>query len=431
LDITALEHDLRTYRPPGQTGWPAQLIWPRYEGLSVGNLPATLLQLFGVEATGLLPPLRADLLAGLTDGVERVVVLTLDGLGWEQLQAVMARYDDLIFHRLAERGRLLPLTTIFPSTTNNVLATLRTGVAPVTHGLLAYELYLREFHVAAECISFSPLAQRNRGLLADWGLEAEHFLPVPSLAMQMAAAGLPTEQVIAGHLISGPLSEMYFRGVREIHGHSAASDFWVTLQALLRAHAGERLLLDGYWSAVDTLAHRHGPQHLTGEAEVRSIAYMLEALFLKGLRATEREGTLLLILADHGQLRTPAEGAVVLSEHPELRERLLLPSLGEARAPFLYVRSGQEAWVRAYLETHFEESFHCLSQAELLASGLLGPGPVYGETPHRLGDLICIAKGDQIFVRDRTSLERLKGRHGGLLAPEMLVPLFAVRLEAL
>ena len=140
MTLENLERDLRTYRPAGMEGLPAEFVWPRYEGLSVGNVPATVAQALGATTTGCLPPLRSDLLGGLTDGVQRVVLVLLDALGWEQLRRVLAQDDELVFHRLAEQGRLLPLTTIFPSTTNNVLSTLRTGAPPLRHGLLAYEL---------------------------------------------------------------------------------------------------------------------------------------------------------------------------------------------------------------------------------------------------------------------------------------------------
>ncbi|HUT21110.1 MAG TPA: alkaline phosphatase family protein, partial [Anaerolineae bacterium] len=70
------------------------------------------------------------------------------------------------------------------------------------------------------------------------------------------------------------------------------------------------------------------------------------------------------------------------------------------------------------------------SREQVLSSGLLGPGPVYEETPHRLGDLVCLAKDDHYLARDDYQL-KLLGRHGGLSAQEMLVPLLGVRLDAL
>jgi hypothetical protein len=431
MNNRALEHDLRTYRPAGYEHLPEDFVWPRYEGLSVGNIPATVARLLGARPRRLLPPLRADLLDGLTDGVRRIVLLLVDGLGWEQLQRMLAQDDTLIFHRLAERGRLLPLTTVFPSTTNNVLATLRTGVSPVQHGLLAYELYLREWQMAVECISFSPLAAQGSAALEDWGFEGETFLPVPSLAQLLSVQGVLTYQVIAKHIMGGALSQMYFRGMREIYPHVFASDFWYTVREVLQAHRNDRFLLSAYWSAVDTLGHHHGPRHGTALNEVRALSHLLKTSFLNELEPADREGTLLLMLADHGHVTTPAERGIALEDHPALADMLRLPTLGESRAPFFYARPGHLDAARAYLEEHFADQMLYLDQGEVLDSGLLGPGDPYREVEHRLGDLVGLMKADVAFARDHDNLEHLRGRHGGLTAAEMLVPLLAVRLDAL
>ncbi len=431
MNTRALEHNLRTYRPAGSEHLPENFVWPRYEGLSVGNIPNTVASLLGTGARDLLPPLREDLLEGLTDGVRHIVLVLVDGLGWEQLHHMMAQDKGLVFHRLAERGRLLPLTTVFPSTTNNVLSTLRTGAPPVQHGLLAYELYLREWQMAVECISFSPVVDRGSAALEDWGLEPESFLPVPSLAQILSVQGVLTYQIIAKHIMNGALSQMYFRGMRKVYPHIFASDFWYTVREALQSHRGDRFLLSAYWSAVDTLGHHNSPDHATALNEVRALSYLLETLFLDELEPADREGTLLLILADHGHITTPPERGIALEDHPALNNMLRLPTLGESRAPFFYARPGYLDKVRAYLAGHFAEQMMVLDQAEVLENGLLGPGKPYKEVDHRLGDLVGLMFDNVAFARDHDNLDHLRGRHGGLTATEMLVPLLAVRLDAL
>ncbi len=430
MAIDPLEQDLRTYRPTGMEHLPADFVWPRYEGFSVGNVPATVASVLGAGAPETLPPLPAELLEDLTDGVRRVVMVLVDALGWEQLQQWMAEDDGLVFHALAEQGKLLPLTTVFPSTTNNVLATLRTGAPPARHGLLAYELYLREFATAAECITFSPLATKAPGLLEQWGLDPDAFLPVPSFAQLLSVQGVLTYQLIARPIARGLLSRMYFRGMRELYTHNYASDFWYTLREVLHDHRDERCFISAYWSAVDTLSHVHGPQEGRITNEVKALSYLMQLGFLDRLEPEDREGTLLLLLADHGQVTTSPVTSTVLAAHPHLGERLVLPTLGEARVPFFHVREGQREAVRAYLMEHFGEDLVLLTREEVLGQGLLGPGTPYAEVPHRLGDLVAVLPDNLVLVREQEDVERLSGRHGGMTAREMLVPLLAVRLDA-
>ena len=62
MDTMTLERDLRTYRPDDAPSLPEGFIWPRYEGLSVGNLAGTVGQALGATLPGVLPPLHGDLL---------------------------------------------------------------------------------------------------------------------------------------------------------------------------------------------------------------------------------------------------------------------------------------------------------------------------------------------------------------------------------
>jgi hypothetical protein len=108
-----------------------------------------------------------------------------------------------------------------------------------------------------------------------------------------------------------------------------------------------------------------------------------------------------------------------------------MPPLGESRAPFLYVRSGKDHVVWNYLTREFSDIFARFRQEAILQSGLLGPGDMYKEVPHRLGDIVCPALGNAFWAKDKEHAHKLKGRHGGLLSEEMLVPLLAVRLDRL
>ncbi|HQE91644.1 MAG TPA: alkaline phosphatase family protein [Anaerolineae bacterium] len=431
MDTTTLERDLRAYRPDGAPSLPEHFVWPRYEGLSVGNLAATVGQALGVTLPGVLPPLRGDLLDGLLDGVQRVVLVVIDALGWGQLQDVMSRRPDLVFHRLAAQGRLWPITTTFLSTTNSVLSTLHTGRPPLEHGLLAYSMFLREWQMAVESISFSTILRPFTGTLAEWGFEAEKFLPVPALGQLLAAQDVASYALTLDGFVKTPLSLMHNRGMQDVFGYATASDFWLMLRRILEQRPG-RSFVSAYWNAVDTLAHRLGPLDESGDAEIVSLALLMEEIFLNRLAPAARAGTLLLLTADHGQITTPPGSAILLDRHPALLDALFVPPLGESRVPFFYIRDGRYEMVRQYLDEHFSHQFVFLSQDEVLRSGLLGPGIPYAEVPHRLGDIVGIAIGDAYFARAEELLKKqpMLGRHGGLTSQEMLVPLLAVRLDA-
>lgn len=425
-----IEETLRRHRLPilEEQLPPDEFVMPHYEGLSIANLSATMTALLGADLPDVSPPLPTDLWADMAPGVRRVVLVLLDAMGYLRFRRLLEADESLSFAHLVKGGRLIPLTSVFPSTTTAALSTLWTGRAPAEHGLLGYTLYLKEYGVVANMISLKPTRGQGRETLVDWGLEPETFLPVPSLAELLAPQGITCRLLTRQHYVDSTLSQMLHRGVAERRGYVSSSDMWVSIRHLLAQHRDERLLLTAYWGGVDGISHKYGPAAETWPAEIRNLAFSLEREFLRPLPPADREGTLLLITADHGQVLAPPEQAVLVTEHPHLWRALALPPSGESRAAYLHVRDGQAKMVRAYLEEQLAGRFVVLDSDAALEAGLLGKGEVAPETPSRIGDLIALARGGT-NLNWGYKKPKLRGRHGGLTSEEMLVPLLMVRLD--
>ena len=431
-DAAAIEAQLRAHSFPLLEGHlpPGEFVMPHYGGLGLANLPATMAALLGAELPGDCPPLRQELWADWRDGLRRIVLVIVDALGYLQLRAAMSQDADLAYHRLAEAGRMVPLASTFPSTTNAVLTTLWTGRSPAAHGILAYELYLRELGIAASTLFFWPVHYRRRDSLREWGIAPDRFVPAPGLAEQLAAQGISTYALISKAYADSLLSQIHVRGAKSVHGFVTGSDMWIAMQRILEQHPAEKMLLVAYWDTVDGITHQRGPDDEAWDLEVSNTSWLLDRGFLSRLTRAQRKGTLLLVTADHGGIATPPRSAVRLEDHPLLHATLSLPPLGESRAPFLHTRGDALAAAEAYLRGSLSSAFVTLAGEQVLNSGLLGPGPVYEETPHRLGDLVCLARGSRYLARDDAQLKTV-GRHGGLSPQEMLVPLIGVRLDGL
>ncbi|WP_254658665.1 alkaline phosphatase family protein, partial [Mycobacterium avium] len=72
--------------------------------------------------------------------VDRVLVLLVDGLGWQLLAQLAGDAPLLAAVRAGEVGRLTRLDCTFPSTTPTSLVSLATGAAPGQHGILGFTL---------------------------------------------------------------------------------------------------------------------------------------------------------------------------------------------------------------------------------------------------------------------------------------------------
>lgn len=424
IERLLLDRTLPESLPAGE-GW----LLPHYQGLSIANLPATIAALLGSDLPGALPTLPEEIWGAWAPGLRRIVLIIVDALGYRWLQDRWAAGEAGQFHELAEAGYQAPLTSIFPSTTAAALVSLRTGRPPAEHGWLAYYLYFRELGVAANAVTLSPALGGSGDELLGWGLDPETMVPVPSLAEHLASEGVDTRAVLAAHFKNSGFTKMLYRGVAEIRSHLQASDFWGQLGQLLSETRGNRTLITGYWGGLDGSAHAYGPRSSLSQAEFRTVSHLLRGEFLDLLPAKDREGTLLLLTADHGQIEIPPERAISVTDHPPLQRDLLVPVMGESRAAFLYPRPGRAEAIRDYLRRTFEGKFTVLRSADALEDGLMGR-PVSDEALARAGELLVLPHGNYALQQTRPK-GPLVGRHGGLTDQEMLVPLIGVRLEAL
>jgi hypothetical protein len=422
-----LAEELWDRRLPGLEALPRAFVMPHYGGYSIANVAATVAALLGVELANSAPPLPADLWADLADGVRCVVLLVLDGLGYLQFQRVLEGVP--FFGRLMERGRLIPLTSTFPSTTVTALTTLHSGRTPLEHGFVGTRLFLSAAGTLANMLRLSPLVSPLYEELLDWGWQPEQFVTVPSLESQLAAAGVECVAHTHHIYLNSGLSDILMRDAGEKNGFFGLGDLAIGLRHTLLARQHQRLFVSAYWSAIDTLGHAYGPTAEPCQAELRLLGQSLMEDLLDKLPAAARQGTVLVLVADHGQVPTPPAEAVDLSAHPLLNRMLFLPPAGESRAAYLYARPGQKEALRDYLLEHLSDRFTSLETDRALEAGLFGPPTADLELRGRLGDWLLLAHGNSRLVGEEEKNLKMYGHHGSLLAEEMVVPFLMVRLD--
>ncbi|TAK11769.1 MAG: hypothetical protein EPO32_10900 [Anaerolineae bacterium] len=423
-DITdSLLPALRATRLP-DLPLPDDLQAPAYDGNSILNLPPTIARTLGVAPFG-AAPLAVPGLENLAGGAQRVILLLMDSLALHRFQAWLP--DNPFWARLMQDGLLAPMTSITPSTTSAALTALWTGVPPARHGVTGYEMWLRQYTMVANMISHHPISYKHSGGdLTNAGFEPLEFLTLPTLDGHLADHGIPTFVFQHYSIIHSNLSRMLSRHA-ERHPVGSASDLCISLRDLLESRPGAPFYAWVYWSEVDSLSHRHGPDSARPRAEFAHFTQAFERFFYNELSPAARKDTLFLLAADHGGITVPnGDPHYMLTSHPNLARRVLVWA-GENRLPFLYVRPGQLEAVREYIEKTWPRQFVVLESANALHAGLFGPPPFHGDILTRIGDLTLLPRNDA-FLWWHDKEDWLVGRHGGLHPEEMRVPLLAARL---
>nr|BFE75320.1 alkaline phosphatase family protein [Actinoplanes digitatis] len=360
---------------------------------SLADLMPSACALLGVPGTTDVLGLRAEL-----EGVDRIAVLLVDGLGSYQLP-VVAGYAPILGDL---PGR--DLTVGFPSTTPCSLVTLGTGAPPGAHGILGFTLRLPDGGILNHI---------------QWGTDPDpaQWQPVPTCFERAAAAGVNVTQVTRPQFEGTGLSVAANRGARFV-GAANPDELAAGMLAALNRPG----LVYGYHPDLDHQGHAAGvdsPPWRTAAAEVGQLVSRL----VDGLPA----GAALLVTADHGQLNVPAEGRVDLDRDPALSAGIVAVS-GEPRVRYLYVADGARDDVIAAWRGVLGPSAWVLAREEAVAEGWFGPvSPAHLD---RIGEVVVICQGRAVVLasgREPAAVGRLVAYHGSVTAAEMTVPLLIAR----
>ncbi len=402
------------------------LIYPYYQGLSILNIPSSICQWMGTPGIG-APALIPEIISAVDGGIRKVILVLMDALALHRFQRWLISGNAPAWPFMLDEGILAALTSITPSTTSSALTSLWTGRAPIEHGILGYEMWLKEYGIVANTILHSPIAYQGQvGSLSHAGFSPENFLTLPTLGTHLASHGVAAFALQHYTIARSGLSRMFFDDV-DVHSFSTAADLWINLRQLIEANLHERLYTWVYWGQVDHFSHFHGPDDERPAAEFELFSEAMERNFLDQLSETARRDTLLILTADHGQIGTVQDPHYELRNHPEFTKCLhILPS-GENRLAYLFVRPGRCEQVKEYISSNWPGKFAIVDPLHAAERGLFGPGSPHPALDDRLGDYLLVALDDAyLWWTNKDNI--LIGRHGGLHPEEMLVPFLATRL---
>ena len=400
------------------------VLLPSYDGFGLANLTPSISRWLG--GPDLPAPVFADtLLEQFAPRYKRVVLFLVDALGYNQLTRLMAEGQAEFWQRNLAGAKLIPLTSISPSTTASALTTIWTGSTPSQHGIIGYEMWVKSLSMVINTIVHSPITfAGDVGGLARAGFEPTNFLGMESVGNYLEARGIESHVFTPASIANSGLSRMHHVGSR-LHGYVAESDLFANLRNLLNSRPNNSKFVYAYWSLVDTLMHHYGTYNERVTEQFKSFSDAFERIFLNQLETWARQDTLILLTADHGSLETPIKPEYDLRSHPDLMAMLVMQPTCEGRLPYLYLRPGQEQAVRQYFDHAWPGQFTLITRQQALDLKLLGQGTPHADLENRVGDLVVISHGDAyLWWANKPNV--MQGRHGGLNPDEMLVPLYAL-----
>lgn len=373
------------------TGFP---VLPDYRGACLSNVVPALLG----------PSEAAQWLPAPVGQAKAVVLLLVDGMGWEQLQE-KAELTPVL--SAMEGG---PITTVAPTTTTAALTSLVTGAAPGEHGLIGYQIYIQ-----------GQVLNALRWTAGSKPSDARKTIVPEQVQTRPAFFGRRVPAVGRSEFQGTGFTRAHLDGV-DLKGYKLTSSIAVDVQMLVDGGAP---LVYAYYDGPDRIAHEYGfGPYLDAEfAEVdRLVAQILAVLPPEAA---------LLVVSDHGQVMV-GDNKVELS-----REVLALTAVvsGEARFRWLHARPGRaEELFEAAAELCGRHGL-VVDRQQVLDEGWFGPR-AGSEARSRMGDVALVPRDPVAFVEPKPEPRRSSGgegrppfqlvaRHGSLTSAEVLVPCLA------
>jgi hypothetical protein len=362
------------------------LVVPDYGGACLDGVVPALLHRAERPAPAWIPEVAA--------GAAQVVLLALDGLGWEQLRARTSLAPTLA----AMTGG--PITSVAPTTTATALASLTTGRPPAEHGVMGYRVHVGEGQVM-NVLRWTTSAG-----------DAREIVPPADFQRVPPFDGASVPAVVRGEFLRTGFTGAIMRGQR-LHGWRVTSTLVVEVGRLLRA--GEPFVY-AYYDGIDRVSHEFGLGEYYDAELVATDALVAQ------VAAQLPPGAVLVVTADHGQVHVGDQ--VIAIDDDVLAATTVLS--GEGRFRWLHARPGRADWLAREAGARYADVAWVRTRSELEDMGCFG-GRLGPTAAARLGDVALIPFEPVAFLDPADTGEtRLVSRHGSLTSAELLVPLVAV-----
>jgi hypothetical protein len=183
---------------------------PKYHGQCISNLPDTFSELLGLKVKR--RPISDQKFYDFAreSHIENVLFILLDGFGFNSINFVKQNFGFPSFEKLESDSFVLPLTSVFPSTTSTATTSLQTGLTPQEHGIIGYTMYMNEIGAITQMLDLGPVFSRKS--LFELGFDPARLIGKKTIHERLVESGVQSNLYINKYIVGSGLSQITNRG---------------------------------------------------------------------------------------------------------------------------------------------------------------------------------------------------------------------------
>lgn len=384
-------------------------VFPDYTN-SIVNFSCSILKHFGVPVRHNSLPAADAVLAG---NYKHVVVLLLDGLGVNILEKQLSPDAFL------RRQLLTPYSSVFPPTTTASTTSMLSGLTPIEHGWLGWDVYFKQIDKTVTC--FWGTVADTKEPAAPFSA-ARKYLPYKEIHQQIneANARVPGDGSPVHADLVFPFGPKPFPKI----------DDWVA-EIKRQATQDTRTFTYAYWENPDHDLHFNGTDNPVVHKTVLDLNARIEKL------CSELTDTVVFVTADHGHIDVTNE--CYETDFPELTKMFIRRASIEPRGTSFFIKPeylksavspgkadyapGHDTLFACEFERLFGNDYVLFTRDEVFEKQIFGTGEPNAELTG-IGDYVAVAVGHRTLYPTKFMYDKhFKSHHAGMTADEMTIPL--------
>lgn len=348
------------------------------------------------------------------DGYDNVILLLVDGVGVERLEAI----GGPLWDNINSQGTIA--NSVFPTMTTTNMTSLSFGTLPSDHGFVGYNIYNEKIDTIFNGLNGKYMKDGEEKLIHD-DFAASDFVEgtsIPKMILDLEDVKLtflkPVQQGDEG-LITLIADEV------PMTDYETPMELGMKLLGQLNADIAEQFIAV-YIGYADYFGHSHGPKSEEYVGAIKGVEQALGLLLSQQKIINGR--TLIVLTSDHGQSQINHD----ISKWMERLEWEQYTKAGfelstSGRTIHLFCKNNDLRGGRELLEAIGGENGHVITGREALA--LLGDDK--GDWKDRIGDFVLLYEDGFIHdipesVKFGDYEGKLLGQHGSLTKEELYVP---------